>query len=83
MASQAKARTDSTGWYLTHRHQVTVSRATIHLIRARAGEVVPDPSKRPRSSYIRYEVPMRNQSAVRVLPLPAHPARRTPARTSR
>ena len=55
------AGADSIGWHLTHRHQVTVSRATIHRILVRAGAVVPDPSKRPRSSYIRFEAAMPNQ----------------------
>jgi transposase InsO family protein len=55
------AGADSIGWHLTHRHQVTVSRATIHRILVRAGAVVPDPSKRPRSSYIRFEAAMPNE----------------------
>ena len=55
------AGADSIGWHLTHRHQVTVSRATLHRILVRAGAVVPDPSKRPRSSYIRFEAAMPNE----------------------
>jgi transposase InsO family protein len=55
------AGADSIGWHLTHRHRVTVSRATIHRILARAGAVVPDPSKRPKSSYTRFEAAMPNE----------------------
>src|SRR5918993_2342074 len=55
------AGADSIGWHLTHRHRVTVSRATIHRILVRSGAVVPDPSKRPRSSYIRFEAAMPNE----------------------
>ncbi len=38
-----------------------MSRATIHRILVRAGAVVPDPSKRPRSSYIRFEAALPNE----------------------
>jgi len=55
------AGADSIGWHLTHRHQLTVSRATIHRILVRAGAVVPDPAKRPRSSYLRFEAAMPNE----------------------
>src|SRR5215203_4621824 len=55
------AGADSIGWHLTHRHQLTLSRATIHRILLRAGAVVPDPSKRPRSSYIRFEASLPNE----------------------
>ena len=55
------AGADSIGWHLTHRHQLIVSRATIHRILVRAGAVVPDPAKRPRSSYIRFEAAMPNE----------------------
>ena len=55
------AGADTLGWHLTHHHQVTVSRATIHRILARAGAVTPDPSKRPKSSYLRFEAEQPNQ----------------------
>jgi transposase len=35
------AGADTLGWHLTHRHQLTLSRATIHRILTRAGAVVP------------------------------------------
>jgi transposase InsO family protein len=49
-------------WHLTHRHQITVSRATIHRILTRSGAVRPEPSKRPKSSYIRFEAAMPNET---------------------
>ena len=44
------AGADTIAWHLTHHHQTTVSRATIHRILSAHGAVVPDPAKRPRSS---------------------------------
>ncbi|MFG1820837.1 hypothetical protein ACGFIF_44275 [Kribbella sp. NPDC049174] len=43
------------------RHQVRLSRATIHRILTRAGAVVPDPAKRPRSSYLRFAAELPNE----------------------
>ena len=52
-----------------------MSRATIHRILVRAGTVTPDPSKRPRSSYIRFEADAAERVlAVRLHPLPTPPA---------
>jgi transposase InsO family protein len=53
---------DTIGWHLHHHHQVTVSRATIARILTRAGAVRPDPSKRPKSSYLRFEAAMPNET---------------------
>src|SRR5215470_1687297 len=41
-------------WHLEHHHQVTVSAATISRYLTRYGLVVPEPKKRPKSSYIRF-----------------------------
>ncbi|MCW2791534.1 MAG: family transposase, partial [Nocardioides sp.] len=41
---------------------MALSRATINRILARAGAVSPDPRKRPRSSYIRFEADQPNQT---------------------
>ena len=49
------------GWHLEHHHRVTVSPATIGRYLARAGLVTPDPAKRPRSSYLRFEADMPNE----------------------
>ena len=56
------AGAETIGWHLEHRHDTTVSRATINRILARAGAITPDPSKRPRSSYIRFEASMPNET---------------------
>ena len=40
----------------------TVSRATINRILTRAGAVTPEPKKRPKSSYIRFEAAMPNET---------------------
>ncbi|GAB6985597.1 helix-turn-helix domain-containing protein [Nocardioides pyridinolyticus] len=49
-------------WHLTHHHQITVSRATIHRILTGSGAVRPEPSKRPKSSYLRFEAAMPNET---------------------
>jgi transposase InsO family protein len=56
------AGADTIGWHLAHHHGTTVSRATIHRILVRAGAVTPDPSKRPKSSYRRFEADQPNQT---------------------
>jgi transposase InsO family protein len=48
-------------WHLEHRHQIQVSPATISRYLARAGLVVPEPSKRPKSSYIRFQAEQPNE----------------------
>jgi transposase InsO family protein len=55
------AGADTIGWHLEHRHQVRLSRATIHRILVRAAAVVPEPGKRPKSSYLRFEAAMPNE----------------------
>jgi transposase InsO family protein len=55
------AGADTIGWHLTHRHHVELSRATIKRILVRAGTVTPDPSKRPKSSYTRFEADQPNE----------------------
>ena len=75
---------DTIGWHLAHHHQVTVSRATITRILTRAGVVIPEPKKRPKSSYLRFEAEHAERDlAVRLHPLPAHRPDGHPARTSR
>ena len=56
------AGADTIGWHLTHRHQLTVSRATIHRILTRAGAVVPEPAKRPKASYLRFAAEQPNET---------------------
>jgi transposase InsO family protein len=55
------AGADTIGWHLAHHHDTTLSRATIHRILIRHGAVVPEPAKRPRSSYIRFEAAQPNE----------------------
>ena len=56
------AGADTIDWHLRHHHRTEVSRATINRILARAGLVSPDPSKRPKSSYIRFEAEQPNET---------------------
>src|SRR5689334_8218340 len=53
---------DTIGWHLTHHHATTLSRATINRILVRAGAVTPDPAKRPKSSYLRFEADQPNET---------------------
>jgi transposase InsO family protein len=48
-------------WHLDHHHRVRVSAATISRYLSRAGLVTPDPAKRPRSSYLRFEAAQPNE----------------------
>ena len=56
------AGADTIEWHLQHHHRITLSRATINRILLRAGQVTPDPSKRPKSSYIRFEAEQPNET---------------------
>jgi transposase InsO family protein len=55
------AGADTIGWHLARHYRTTVSRATINRILVRAGAITPDPSKRPKSSYVRFEAEMPNE----------------------
>ena len=48
-------------WHLEHHHRVKVSPATVSRYLARQGLVTPDPSKRPKSSYIRFAAEQPNE----------------------
>ncbi len=52
---------DTIAWHLTHHHQVTVSVSTISRTLTREGLITPEPKKRPKSSYIRFEASMPNE----------------------
>jgi len=56
------AGADTIGWHLRHTHNQTVSRATINRILVRHGLVVPEPAKRPKASYLRFEADQPNQT---------------------
>ena len=53
---------DTIGWHLTQHHQIDVPRATIARHLTKAGLVVPEPKKRPKSSYIRFAAAMPNET---------------------
>src|SRR5215472_10835569 len=48
-------------WHLQHHHGIVVSAATVSRHLTRAGLVTPDPAKRPRSSYLRFEAEQPNE----------------------
>jgi transposase InsO family protein len=48
-------------WHLQHHHGTVVSAATVSRHLARQGLVTPDPKKRPRSSYLRFEAGQPNE----------------------
>ncbi|MGZ8821742.1 MAG: integrase core domain-containing protein, partial [Aeromicrobium sp.] len=53
---------DTILWHLARHHQITVSRATIARQLAKAGLVTPEPKKRPKSSYVRFQAAMPNET---------------------
>lgn len=53
---------ETIAWHLEHHHRLTVSRSTVARLLARAGLVVPEPKKRPRTSWTRFEAAMPNQT---------------------
>jgi transposase InsO family protein len=55
------AGADTIGWHLRHHHGATVSRATINRYLRDAGLVIPEPKKRPKSSYIRFQAELPNE----------------------
>jgi len=52
---------DTICWHLAHHHDITVSRATVARHLTARGLVTPEPKKRPKSSYIRFEASMPNE----------------------
>ncbi len=53
---------ETIAWHLLHRHQVTVSISSIARTLTRQSLVEPQPKKRPKSSYIRFEAEQPNQT---------------------
>jgi transposase InsO family protein len=53
---------ETIAWHLEHHHGHRISRSTISRHLTRAGLVTPEPRKRPKSSYIRFEAAMPNQT---------------------
>ena len=52
---------DTIAWHLEHDHHVVVSQSTISRHLTQGGLVTPEPRKRPKSSYIRFEADLPNQ----------------------
>jgi transposase InsO family protein len=49
-------------WHLTQHHDVTLSKATVYRILTRHSQITPEPRKRPKSSYIRFEAEQPNET---------------------
>jgi transposase InsO family protein len=56
------AGADTIAWHLAQHHGVRVSKATVHRILTRHGEITPEPKKRPKSSYIRFAAEQPNET---------------------
>ena len=56
------AGADTIGWHLEHHHGQQLSRATINRILTRAGLVAPEPKKKPKSSHLRFQAAMPNET---------------------
>ena len=54
-------RADTIDWHLTQHHATRLSRATVNRILTRHGVVTPEPEKRPKSSYRRFQAAMPNE----------------------
>jgi transposase InsO family protein len=52
---------DTICWHLRHHHRVSVAPATVARYLMRAGLVTPEPKKRPKSSYIRFQAEQPNE----------------------
>ena len=61
-AAGLDAGPDTIAWHLDHHHDITVSTATISRHLNRAGLVTPEPKKRPKSSYVRFEAALPNET---------------------
>ena len=61
-AAGLDAGPDTIRWHLEHHHGLRVSRATVARRLVKAHLVVPEPKKRPKSSYIRFQAAMPNET---------------------
>jgi transposase InsO family protein len=53
---------ETIAWHLQHHHQITISRTTISRYLVKSALVVPSPHKRPKSSYIRFQDSLPNET---------------------
>ncbi len=56
------AGADTIAWHLQHHHHTQLSRSTIYRIIKRAELITPEPKKKPRSSYIRFQAEQPNET---------------------
>lgn len=61
-ATGLDAGPDTIRWHLEHHHHTTVSAATISRYLTRAGLITPEPKKRPKASYIRFQAELPNET---------------------
>ncbi len=61
-AAGLDAGPDTIRWHLEQHHQIVISRATIARHLAKAGLVTPEPRKKPKTSYRRFEAAMPNET---------------------
>jgi len=61
-AAGLDAGPDTIAWHLARHHGVVVSVATISRYLTRTGLVRPQPKKKPKSSYIRFQAPLPNET---------------------
>ena len=61
IAAGLDAGPDTIAWHLTHHHSTRVSVATISRYLTRLGLVTPQPAKRPKASYQRFQAELPNQ----------------------
>jgi transposase len=67
---------DIIAWHLAHHHSIRVSVATISRYLTRLGLVTPQPAKRPKASYQRFQQSCRTNAGSGLHPLPACRPRR-------
>lgn len=56
------AGADTIAWHLEHHHHIRLSRATIYRIIRRANLVTPEPKKKPKSAYVRFQAEQPNET---------------------
>ena len=56
------AGADTIVWHLATRHATRISRATVYRILRAAGTITPAPTKRPKTSYVRFEADQPNET---------------------
>lgn len=62
ISSGLDAGADTIVWHLRTHHDITISRATVYRILRDAGTITPAPSKKPKSSYIRFQAEQPNET---------------------